>query len=505
MRVLRRNWCKLLLQTLLIVVFLGVAPLLFTPKFLSEDKPLVEVDVDPYNGRQSEDARGKNPSQQVPTVREKLHRVMALTYHEQLYTALKFEMLSLATVAADFNASVVEPLLMSSRMYGLRELVPLADQQHVNSTVPLGEMLEFGSLLEECTGVDMIPFSTFMDSVPRKVVLVYVQTYGLYQPREIEFEANFQNEIRAQLRSRKDMVVDCTRTFESKQGILIKKLEQALGKNTSGSPSLSPEVVQVLCLGHMTVVNTSDLWFHFPKALTSGREDHLIVFLNWRGCFILDCSREKFEQWKQGGMHWSNQNRYKIITTHSTVSEKCSKSAIPHSKGVKSAAETYLSDHVMMRRPFVGVHIRTERLAKGAVEGRKVAKEFLDCVLQKLADTVALAQKNHALQEILVCTDFDKDYGSDSCGSSFCRETGDYMHSTIEQRFGWNITKFNPSLLGLPEHSGLVALVEMNMLLLSDHLILVGHGNFQDQLLAVFLSSGKKAYSRIAAASKCSS
>ena len=505
MRVLRRNWCKLLLQTLLIVVFLGVAPLLFTSKFLSEDKPLVEVDVDPYNGRQPEDARGITPSQQVPTVRDKLHRVMALTYHEQLYTALKFEMLSLANVAADFNASVVEPLLMSSRMYGLRELVPLADQQHVNSTVPLGDVLEFGSLLEECTGVDMIPFSTFMDSVPRKVVLVYVQTYGLYQPREISLEANFQNEIRAQLRSRKDMVVDCTRTFESKQGTLIKKLEQALRKNTSGSPSLSPEVVQVLCLGLMSVVNTSDLWFHFPKALTSGQEDHLIVFLNWRGCFIFDCSREKFEQWKQGGMHWSNQNRYKIITTHSTVSEKCSKSAIPHSKVVKSAAKTYLSDHVMMRRPFVGVHIRTERLAKGAVQGRKVAKEFLDCVLKKLADTVALAQKNHALQEVLVCTDFDKHHGSDSCGSSFCRETGDYIHSTIEQKFGWNITKFNPSLLGLPEHSGLVALVEMNMLLLSDHLILVGHGNFQDQLLAVFLSSGKKAYSRIAAASKCSS
>ena len=504
MRVLRRNWCKLLLQTLLIVVFLGVAPLLFTSKLQSEDKPLVEVDVDRYNERQSEDAQGITLSQQAPTVRDKLHRVMALTYHEQLYTALKFEMLSLARVAADFNASLVEPLLMSSRMYGLRDLVPLADQHLVNLTVPLGDMLEFSGLLEECTGVDMIPFSTFMDSVPRKVVLVYVQTFGLYQPREIEFEANFQNEIRAQLRSHKDMVVDCTRTFESKQGTLIKKLEQALRKNTSSSPSLSPEVVQVLCLGHMSVVNTSDLWFHFPKALTSGQEDHLIVFLNWRGCFILDCSRYNFEQWKQGGMRWSNQNRYKIITTHSTVSKKCSKSAIPHSKVVKSAAETYLSDHVMIRRPFIGVHIRTERLAKGAKEGRKVAKEFLDCVLKKLADTVAFAQKNHTLQEILVCTDFDKVHGSDACGSPFCRETGDYMHSTIEERFGWNITKFNPSLLGLSEHSGLVALVEMNMLLLSDHLILVGHGNFQDQLLAVFLSSGKKAYSRIAPASKCS-
>ena len=506
MRALRRNWCKLLFHTLLIVVFLGVAPLLFTSKLQSEDKPLIEVDLDPYNGRQSEDARGITPSQQVPTVREKLHRVMALTYHEQLYTALKFEMLSLATVAADFNASVVEPLLMSSRMYGLRDLVPLADQQHVNSTVPLGEMLEFGSLLEECTGVDMIPFSTFMDSVPRKVVLVYVQSDRLHrQPREISLEANIQHDIQAQLRSRKDKVVDCTRTFESKQGTLIKKLEQALRKNTSGSPSLSPEVVQVLCLGLMSVVNSSDLWSHFPKALTSGQEDHLIVFLNWRGCFILDCSRDKFEQWKQRDVRWSNQDRYKIITTHSMGSKKCSKSAIPHSKVVKSAAETYLSEHAMIRRPFIGVHIRTERIAKGAVEGRKVAKEFLDCVLKELADAVALAQKNHALQEVLVCTDFDKDHGSDSCGSSFCRETGDYIHSTIEQRFGWNITKFNPSLLGLPEHSGLVALVEMNMLLLSDHLVLVGHGNFQDQLLAVFLSSGKKAYSRIAAASKCSS
>ena len=505
MRVLRRNWCKLLLQTLLIVVFLGVAPLLFTSKLQSEDKALVEVDVDRYNERQSEDARGKTPSQQAPTVRDKLHRVMALTYHEQLYTALKFEMLSLARVAADFNASLVEPLLMSSRMYGLRDLVPLADQHLVNSTVPLGDMLEFGSLLEECTGVDMIPFSTFMDSVPRKVVLVYVQSDRLHrQPRELTLEANFQHDIQAQLRSRKDMVVDCTRTFESKQGTLIKKLEQALRKNTSSSPSLSPEVVQVLCLGLMSVVNTSDLWSHFPKALRSGQEDHLIVFLNWRGCFILDCSRDNFEQWKQGEMRWSNQNRYKIITTHSTLSKKCFKKAIPHSKVVKSAAEIYLSDHVMMRRPFIGVHIRTERLAKGAKEGRKVAKEFLDCVLKKLADTVAFAQKNHTLQQILVCTDFDKVHGSDACGSPFCRETGDYMHSTIEQKFGWNITKFNPSLLGLPEHSGLVALVEMNMLLLSDHLILVGHGNFQDQLLAVFLSSGKKAYSRIAPASKCS-
>lgn len=489
----------------MIVVFLCVVHLLFTSETQSADGPLVEVDVDGGDGRKSENVLrvGKTASQEGSATRQASHRVMALTYHEQLYTALRFEMFSLATVAADFQAALVEPLLVSSRMYGLRDLVPVADRKYVHSTVPLGDMVEFGSVLQECTGVDMIPFSTFMDAVPRKVVLVYVQVYGGHQPREISLELGFQNDIRAKLKSHDEMVTDCTSTFKAKQSTLLKQIKQGLSRNTTSSQSQSPEVVQVLCLDHMSVVDTSDLWSHFPKEMTSSQEDHLIMFLNWRGCFILDCSKESYQRWKHRGKTWSNQNRYKILTTHSMVRKKCSGEAIPQSDTIKRTAETYLSEHALIKKPFIGVHIRTERLAKGAVQGGSVGKDFLDCVLGKLADRVAEAQKNHTLQQILVCTDFDKDHGSDSCGSPFCRDTGSYIHSTIEQKFGWEITKFNPSLVGLPDHSGLVALVEMNMLLLSDHLIFVGHGNFQDQLLANFLSSGKKAYSRVAATSQC--
>ena len=495
----------------MIVVFLGLVHLLFMSKTQSQDGQylrVVKANVDRGEGRQSDRAAEKKVSQQAPAIRQPSqvsHRVMALTYHEQLYTALKFEMFSLATVAADFNAPVVEPLLVSSRMYGLRDLVPVVDRQYLNSTVPLGDMVEFSSLLHHCTGVDMIPFSTFMDAVPRKVVLVYVQTYGLHQPREITLDSNFQSDIHAQLASHDEMVMDCTRAFEDKQSTLLKHIERALTKNAS-IPSKPPQVVQVLCLSHMSVVHTSDLWLHFPKALTTSQENHLIMFLNWRGCFILDCSRESYERWKRREMSWANQNRYKILTTHSIVSRKCGDEAIPQSKTVKRAAETYLSDEAMIRKPFLGVHIRTERLAKGAVEGGSVGKDFLDCVLNKLADRVAAVRKNQTFKHILVCTDFDKDHGSDSCGSKFCRDTGEYIHSTIEDKFGWKVTKFNPLSLELADNSGFVALVEMNMLLLSDHLILVGHGNFQDQLLAHYLSSGNEAssYSRISVTSKCS-
>lgn len=252
-----------------------------------------------------------------------------------------------------------------------------------------------------------------------------------------------------------------------------------------------------MCVNGSKVIKSSELLLELPDD-----ENLLIVFLSWRGCYIFDCSGENYHRYTHTGkfnrpnyVHHPNEERFKIITNHSLANfQHCTKSPIPHSPLVHTLASEYLKDVVQLRTQYIAVHIRTEIIANKAKRlggGVASTQTLVSCILQSLNNTVSsLLQQNPSLR-VLVLTD-DGKYGTNSLGT-LGHSTASHMHAVITKSFGWSITHFNPMSMGLDKsmNSGLVSLIEMNMLMMGDYLILAGHGNFQQQLISHYLQRRK--------------
>lgn len=434
---------------------------------------------------------------------------MAMSYHEQLNSALKYDILSLSSVAADWKATLVEPLTVHSRTYGLRDFLPNADTHYANTALPVSAMVDLCSVLHKCSSVDVIAHGDFLQAVPRKVVVIYGQTYKSVQPREFNVDPYFHDILRASLLSQRTPIIDCSSLFRSQESNgLIYSLESAL--NRYNKPKLlsgrNVSIEKVLCFDHKQLLHTREFLPYLPNDFFTSTEDYFVLFLNWRGCFIFDCSQQSYDKWARLNGNSSaalshaqrqtaraNFDRFQVVTEHSLSNfNKCTQSPFPHSKQVISTARTYLFGVIRIKRPFISVHIRTERLAKGRNVG-KLRVDFLQCTLRKLAKVVDAIKYRMPGMDMLICTDYDTRflYGTDSCTPGFCQDSAKYLHAAIENEFGWKVTKFNPTVLNSPNNAAFVALVEMNMLSLGDYLILVGHGNFQQQLLGLYLSQEK--------------
>lgn len=435
--------------------------------------------------------------------------MMAMSYHEQLNSALKYDILSLSSVAADWNATLVEPLAVHSRVYGLKDLLPSIATQFASTAQPVSALVDVGGVLSECAGVEMMRHVEFLQAVPRKVVVIYGQTYKSVQPREFNLDRHFHDTLRASFRSQRTPIIDCSVLFRDHENTgIINKLERTLnGYNTHGSvPNRRVNIEKVLCFDHREPLYTHEFIPFLPNDYFSSTEDYFVLFLNWRGCFIFDCSRQSYANWTKLRNRSSartyakaqtvraNFDRFQVITEHSLSDfRRCMQSPFPHSQMVSSSARTYLFGVTRIKRPFISVHIRTERLAKGRNSG-KLRTKFLQCTLNQLAKVVeTIKNKTHGV-DMLICTDYDVGllYGTDSCTPGFCQDSAKYIQNTITKEFGWKITKFNPTVQKSPNNAAFVALVEMNMLSMGDYLILVGHGNFQQQLLGLYLSRGRE-------------
>ena len=441
---------------------------------------------------------------------------MAMSYHDQLNSALKYDVLSLSLVAADWKAALVEPLAVHSRTYGLRDFLPSVDKDYTSTALPVSAVADICSVVRKCSSVDVIRHSEFLQAVPRKVVVIYGQTYNSVQPREFNVDKSFHDILRVSLQSQSAPIIDCSTLFWThKSNGLIYQLESALNayRNPKMLPGRNVSIDKVLCFDHQQQLYTHEFLPYLPNDFLTSTEDYLVLFLNWRGCFIFDCSQQNYAKWtsRLSGLYSSsaaeqnashdempttraNFDRFKVVTKHSLRDfNKCTQSPFPHSKLVISTARTYLYGVIRIKRPFISVHIRTERLAKGRNSG-KVHTDFLQCTLRQLAKVVAAIKYRNPGVDMLICTDFDErfQYGTDSCAPGFCQDSAKYLQDRVKNEFGWKVTKFDPVVLNSPNNAAFVGLVEMNMLSLGDYLVLVGHGNFQEQLLGLYLSQGKE-------------
>lgn len=434
---------------------------------------------------------------------------MALSYHDQLNSAIKYDVLSLSLVAADWKATLVEPLVVHSRTYGLRDFLPNVDKRYANTVLPVSTMVDVCSVVRKCSGVDVVSHTDFLQAVPRKVVIIYGQTYKSAQPREFNVDQSFHDILRASFKSQGAAIIDCSTLFQAQDSNrLIYRLEGALNgyRKQLSISERNVSIEKVLCFDHMQQLYTHDFLPYLPNGFFTSAEDYFVLFLNWRGCFIFDCSQQNYDNWTsrintsvpqshaQRSTTNANFGRFQIVTQASLSDfRKCTELPFPHSQMVISTARTYLFEAIQIKRPFISVHIRTERLAKGRNFG-KLRADFLKCTLRQLAKVLAAIKYKTPGVDMLICTDYDEGFlsGTDSCPPGFCQDSARYLHDMIKTEFGWNVTKFDPTVLNSPKNAAFASLVEMNMLSMGDYLILVGHGNFQQQLLGLYLTQDKE-------------
>lgn len=461
-------------------------PLILTPQELERSTgKLGEETLTERNGQLGEDQDG-------PVQRKGRRRVMALSYREQLNSALKYEMFSLATLAADLGASVVEPFVVNSRMYGCQELVPALDRPHVHTALPLSSVADVRTPIRNCAGVHTEPLQALRRDSPRKVVLVYAQTRKIrFHSRELNVPLHLQSQLTAALRSHNTGVLQCTDLFLSESKDVLTVVEKGLSHLMSPP---SKQIDQVVCFNASKVILSSDLLLELPDD-----EDLLIVFSSWRGCYIFDCSQENYQRYTHTGKligklnykRRPNEDRFKIITDHSLTNyQQCTESPVPHSALVSALASEYLKDVVKLHTRYVSVHVRTEIIANTATKlggEESEVQGLVSCVLQSLNDTVSSLLQHNPSHRVLLCTDAG-DYGTDSLGA-LGHSIAKHMLAIMTKSFGWTLIHFNPTSLGLSKsiNSGLVSFVEMNMLMRGDYLVVAGHGNFQQQLISHFL------------------
>jgi hypothetical protein len=483
-----RFGCRLVLLTVAVLVGINIGLVYFT-----------EYSVETiYKGNQQVYV---SHSDQIYRGNKKLmdsSYLMALSYHDQLNTAVKYELLSLANVAADWGLNIVEPFVVNSRMYGLKSdsIVPPSDKDQAGKALPLGSLLNLTSILNKCSDVEITPFEEFKSRLPDKVILIVPAIRDVTPPREITLTENPEiwDTVKVKLKKSRHGIVDCTSSFLSSKDYSTKTLIEGI-KSSLKFNGRSPKVVKLICFNESALLSTSDFQSYLSP---SGTEVHstVVIFLSWRGCFIFDCSAKAYQKWKQSGdcpvcpLRHPNSHRYRMITNSSlTDYAYCTERPIPHSKETMNIARRYLK-MLNISKPLIGIHLRLERLSNGFKKLRCL-EGLLNSAISSFIKEWATGMGEKSLQHILVISD-SSPRGSDTCKEG-TKCTGFVSNEGITFNNQWAIktTTFVPELTGSPDHNGYVSIVEMNMLILCDYLIIVGHGNFQEQLVGSFLASGK--------------
>lgn len=163
--------------------------------------------------------------------------------------------------------------------------------------------------------------------------------------------------------------------------------------------------------------------------------------------------------------------------------------SIRHSKIVTSAA-TDLKRTLGLKSPFIGVHVRLERLIRRPLDYKTIAK----CV-DSLEATVQLLRGQHFVRSSVMFRDYEM-LGSGTCASVHCYKIATSLH--LDQRmmalrvtvssFKPVVTNMRPSLP--PLERGFVSTVEQELLSQADYLVVVGYGSYQLGIVERFSAHG---------------
>lgn len=437
-----------------------------------------------------------------PIALERMHRqhnlgmhwesyLLALGYSEQL-SAATHTMFQLGTLAADWNATLVEPIVVKSHLLGLRGMLPpMFASTSDRETIRLSEIYNIALVNEVFQSLispelSMVPSDAFLLHAPREVTLLHfidrnhisVREFAFSMPETVSIENTF-NETNLS-------VLDCSSIVSGK--ILMHRLENHLNVmrrslKVQWSHRGDFSVKRLLCLDQRLVYRSHVLLQNISLPGT-------VIFTNWHGCAMRNCS-----MYHHGNLQLfrkpNNCTTFRPIVLARKGLVFTSVYRLHHSS-VQKVARDYLSVSGM-RQPFVAIHIRIERLLLDEVKMKWKRNSYIKHCLESLKDILDKLKERHDLQRRLLITDMGR-YGTDSCQNvDYCSKNRiQRIFLILEERLGLTVNSYDPKVLNGTENSGYVSLVEMSMLAQGEKLVLVGHGGFEKNLQNKFLSLNHK-------------
>lgn len=171
-------------------------------------------------------------------------------------------------------------------------------------------------------------------------------------------------------------------------------------------------------------------------------------------------------------------------STHSSHS-RFIQSRLEFSEVILSEARSFIK-MTLKGSFFIAVHIRAEKL----LVPFSMAIERLGTCLEILTEVVALMRTKLGVQNVFLLADFGK-YGSGMLPKNHVAELTTMYADLVKSL---NAICYHPNSQSRPDLAdrGVVALVEMTIASLSNHLVTVGRGTFQDWLVSRFLRNNRR-------------
>ena len=398
--------------------------------------------------------------------------LLALSMGEQLSASSKI-MFHLAPLAADWSAQLVEPVVLTSRLFGIEGIV-LPDSEHTGQTsIKLSEIYDISEIkrilqTHVSPPVNMVSFEEFLATASRTVTLLHFVRFG---EGNMDFVLN---------RTESDLVRNhfqtnnSTALFECShlRGVSkwVDKVEMGLNKFTKSRTVCKEFVVdKVFCFDITMVYRSEVILKHLSQPGT-------VIFTQWHGCGIRGghCSVH-YRQNSELQVN-SDQYRYAILTEALLEVPKLQHMHTLHNPGIAQVAEKVLNTMNYRKPHFMSVHLRAERLI---LDGQDIK-----CCLETLKQALDKFKVTNNLNETLLITDVGSEYGS----FSWKKHCGQKNISSYLSSFHLTSTSYDPKVSNGTENSAYVSLVEMNMLSMGEKLVLVGRGGFQTILKDKFLS-----------------
>ena len=399
----------------------------------------------------------------IHTPIQKASYLLAMVYAEQLNSATH-HYASLVNIAADWMMKSIEPMIAKSRLYGLQCLY----NPNINENFyHYGQFFNFGQVsqrLNRCLASGNVSVITsradFLSGSHRDIVVVhFVHKKPLPVISNCVGIPNNKPYLQ-KLHYTGENFADCTKVA-GETGMLA-SVEKMLNDELKGNGMGVHEtfhVSKVICVDAFQQVSIPKL----KEAIQSHGKTSSVVFIHWQG------------------------ERTAISLSGNERSRRCLLNRIEHSEEVIKAASLFI-DSLNLKRPFLSVHIRSERI----IHSNSLHSGYQECCMRRLHSLIEEIMKKHELLSVLLVRDYGE-YGTDSCFYGdhtkphwFCKDLSDHMMKEIGE-WGIHYSSFDPSKFQSVKNSGFVSLVETNVLLQGEVLLTVGYGSFQSQLIGRFI------------------
>ena len=373
--------------------------------------------------------------------------IIVNSFEEQLESAVN-DLYQLANVVSPWKMQIVEPFATRSFL-GFPNL---------NKT---SELLRFGDLFNlsmanqmfgECLGIDYPIIASFEEFAGQTWHLAKVKMLKFTHIgseaclRSSEKEARIAaNQVNDYLRHRTSTKVNYirisnTNCVDIESRVNFKELFHSLivDKGESNSNELEPEFNRME-------------WDH-----TRMESKTAIILPHWHG---IRTTRDRFYYWDPD-----------------YTNKRCPVHTIECSNTVKKAAVSF-SQSLNLQRPYLGVHIRLERL----IQDGSQQPGFLKTCIDKLIAVVGALIEKYGLrpENIVVMRDYGRQ-GSATCeGKHQCKRVATQLK--IEQRLmdlGAHMREYVPTDIRM-HHSGFISTVDKELLSTADYLLVIGRGSFQ--------------------------